>query len=441
MSSGPSAWILQASCAALSLAAAGALDLHQYPYPGDLSGDPGLHPYPYLGDLSGGPDLRGYLALGDRSRGAEIEAKSAGGAAGWSFDPPLVASPASLGLAGQAHRTDEDHSETLADIQPIKAMATRYGKNAASQRAYLNLLVPDMLSQLKDGSVIFDLGSSDGMNTVEAIQSMEAKTKNFSLGFVDLPANSWGELKTGLGPIVPKIQPDSGYVMAPQSGLPSDGTGPAAVLVAGSFYDRVAPDNTVDVAICCTAVHYLSEGLKVKPMVQARQNWLGFLQWRAKELRPGGVLLITGTAKRKDAQPTRTYHATNQVLGKSIYDAMRMGMISKSAFRHWLFPSYSRSEAEYRRPFENNEVPGLVLEKLEMVALPSPYWGMANGNATEFANLYVPSVVAWVGPYITGTLGDRVLDLYKQNLWREIQQRPESFVADFLQAVMRIRKL
>lgn len=328
----------------------------------------------------------------------------------------------------------------------------RYGEHAASQAAYLNLLRAGILGEATEGAVIFDLGCADGMNSKPLLRHLEGRIKNFQMVFNDLPANDWKITSAIIKDSVDAIYPINGAVtdFDPAN---ANKSGAQAYLVGKSFYENLAPQASVDIAFCSTAVQYLSPEStncdqpvwcpNCASQVAARiplaaADWLKFLKKRTYELKPGGTLHICAlhtTQQGRNIGPI--WHLVKKTMG----EALIAGYINLQQQFTWQWPGYPRTSEEFQAPFANQELPHLQLQKFHVVYLESPYWTQSGQDADRFADLYVPSVMAWIGPYMEKTLGLEFTDLLQQNLRADVVEHPTKWKHDFEQAIMVMRKV
>merc|ERR1712060_596850 len=106
-------------------------------------------------------------------------------------------------------------------------------------------------------------------------------------------------------------------------------------------------------------------------------------------------------------------------------------MLPKRLRVAWRWPAYPRTTEEFTRPFKGGWVPDLKLELIDRVSLESPYWSMAGGDPGKFVELYVPSVMAWMGPYLEETLPIEVVDYLEAKLYTEVMANPNRWRHDF----------
>lgn len=313
-----------------------------------------------------------------------------------------------------------------------------YGHHSATQRMFLQRMEPSILASVKENAVIFDLGCADGINSVHLLKSIKMAANNFTMAFVDLPENDWGIVRKAVKSFVKEVYPRVNGAGKPAEmyNIP-ESSGSKALLIGESFFNQVAAPESVNVAFTSTALHYLSVDNAVDRTSRAALDWGNFLRARAKELVPGGKLHVTALASyEQGVMPGAVWGVITKVLKEAVF----RGMMFEQDRLGWQWPAYARTEDEWRLPFMSRHFPNLEMESFKIELLESPYWLMSRGNPCEFASLYVPSVMAWMLPYLRKTLPAPVCELFSVRLRSEVEQNPKNFRPDLLQAVMTIRR-
>ncbi|XP_014671479.1 PREDICTED: benzoate carboxyl methyltransferase-like [Priapulus caudatus] len=126
--------------------------------------------------------------------------------------------------------------------------------------------------------------------------------------YEDQPSNDWTSLFYRLQGVIPK--PESYLVAHPDVRVFASGT---------SFYKQCFPNNSLHFGFSCAGMHWLSrlpckitDGLHPTQITvaeeremfrrQAAEDWETILVHRARELQPGGRLVITNLGTDKDNQ-------------------------------------------------------------------------------------------------------------------------------------------
>jgi hypothetical protein len=198
--------------------------------------------------------------------------------------------------------------------------------------------------------------------------------------------------------------------------LHADGGPTYALAAAGSFFDQVIPDASADLGMCSNASHWLrrqptaripggmyfceAAGEEREAIAaQAAEDWLAFLAARARELRPGGRLIVQGIGS-DDSGGHVSASRLLRVMWRAANQLAEAGLLDRRTLENYVFPVYCRSPAEAKRPLEpgGGELAGeleLVTERLDEV--PSPYWETyeRSGDAAAYADTYVEFVRAF----------------------------------------------
>jgi hypothetical protein len=159
---------------------------------------------------------------------------------------------------------------------------------------------------------------------------------------------------------------------------------------------------------------------------QAAQDWESFLSLRAKELRPGGRLVIVlagldddGASGLQDLMD----HA-NAVLA----DMVSEGTIRADERRQMVLGTYPRRKCELLAPFDRDgQFQGLTVECCELSPLADPSWAdyehdrdaeaLATKRARLFRAIFAPSLSCALGDAVTShRFAERLEDGLKQRL-------------------------
>jgi hypothetical protein len=189
---------------------------------------------------------------------------------------------------------------------------------------------------------VLDLGSLEGGNAVRLMAAIAAGLRGrtgrpIQTVYSDLPGNDFNRLFANLEG-------------AHRTGLLAAGVYPGAV--AGSFYSPLLPPGTVHLATCFNAIQWLDRlpavplpdavvyrrphpprpGLAVSPQVaaafrrQAEQDLVRFLESRARELVPGGKLLL---ASPGDTDEARVADGVADLLNDACLDLVAAGRLGR----------------------------------------------------------------------------------------------------------------
>src|SRR5262245_27963449 len=202
------------------------------------------------------------------------------------------------------------------------------------------------------------LGSSEGGNAVRLMAAIAAGLRRrtaqpLQAVYSDLASNDFNRLFTNLEE-------------ARRAGLFPAGVYPGAV--GGSFYGPLLPPGTVHLATCFNAILWLDRlpdvplpdgvayrrphpprpGLAVSPEAtaaftrQAEQDLVRFLEGRARELVPGGKLLV---ASPGDTDQARVSDGLYDLLNDACLDLVAAGRLLREQYQRLTMPVYFRTVA------------------------------------------------------------------------------------------------
>jgi SAM dependent carboxyl methyltransferase len=283
--------------------------------------------------------------------------------------------------------------------------------------------------------VVADYGSSQGKNSLApmntAMRALRARLgpdRPIFVFHIDQPANDFNTLFEVLH------RDRDRYAAEDPNVFPS--------AIGRSFYERVLPPDHVDLGWSSYAAMWLSRiptqitghfrmdcGTDAEVAVcrrQAAQDWESFLSLRAKELRPGGRLVIVlagldddGASGLQDLMD----HA-NAVLA----DMVSEGTIRADERRQMVLGTYPRRKCELLAPFDRDgQFQGLTVECCELSPLADPSWAdyehdrdaeaLATKRARLFRAIFAPSLSCALGDAVTShRFAERLEDGLKQRL-------------------------
>lgn len=288
---------------------------------------------------------------------------------------------------------------------------TDYNRNSAAQQQIVDSLAPqirDLVGRI--GSTrpefrIVDYGCGPGISTINvmrpAIEAYQAAFPGEPIAacHMDQPGNDWNTLFALVcGP--------SGYLKDTQNVRVE-----AAV---GSFYDQVVADRSVSLGTCFAASHWFSRALhlyapealwfadlegaaRAEMAAFAKADWTTFLRCRARELKPGGYMLISTLGSiPDDSEKTGTASA-----GRGIYRALFAvaramadeGLIDSDILDHFVFSLWFLTVNEARAPLEEDAVLAEAFE-IDTVSVepahlhPADLFEEAISDPVEYARLY-----------------------------------------------------
>ncbi|XP_065058832.1 uncharacterized protein LOC135686513 isoform X2 [Rhopilema esculentum] len=243
-----------------------------------------------------------------------------------------------------------------------------------------------------------------------------------------------------------------------------------------SFYKQCLPPLCVDLGFSATSMHWLSKkpcditGGLHHTMIkdeneaklfkeQAAKDWQTILVNRAKEIKPGGFLVLVQFTIDDDGQylghtkEIKNCMFTNM---KEIWqEMMQEGRLNMEEYQRTTFINYYRTVAEYSAPFVNEDSPvrkaGLKLCSIETKVVRCPYnqrWREQGGDPQKHAEWFVPTTRTWSNHTFFSALScnrseeerrEIVDDLFKRYSKR-VAEAPADHGMDYVHAYIVIRK-
>jgi gibberellin A4 carboxyl methyltransferase len=271
---------------------------------------------------------------------------------------------------------------------------------------------------------VLDLGSSEGRNATLAmatvVEAVRRRRPNqpIQIFYSDLPSNNFNGLFRNLQ--------EASRAGSPQAEVYSFATG-------GSFYGQLVPSGTVHFATTFTSLLWLDQlpavpvpdfvcyrrphppraGLGPVPAEvvaafsqQAERDLVHFLEARARELAPGGKLLIVSPG---DAPDQCICDGLYDVLNDACLDLVAAGRVARARYEGLTVPIYFRTLTELRAPFDDVESPVhdlFGIDRAETLEVPTPFIAayQQGGDVTAFAEDYTGFLRAFSEPVVQAAL-------------------------------------
>lgn len=260
--------------------------------------------------------------------------------------------------------------------------------------------------------VIADYGSSQGKNSmfpikvaIRILRKRQGPNRAISVFHVDQPSNDFNTLFEVL-----RAEPDR-YALNEPNVFPG--------AIGRSFYEAVLPPQSVHLGWCSYAAVWLSripalipdhfisvattDPVRAEFARQGALDWEAFLSLRARELRPGGrlVIVLPGIADDGVWGFENIMDQANAVLGEMVAD----GAITAKERAQMVIGSYPRQKSSLLAPFAHNGYfQDLSVEEFEMSRLPDAAWNeyerdgnkeaLATKHALFFRSVFMPSLAA-----------------------------------------------
>jgi cyclopropane-fatty-acyl-phospholipid synthase len=269
---------------------------------------------------------------------------------------------------------------------------------------------------------VLDLGSSEGRNALRVMGAIVAGLRRrtgqpIHTIYSDLASNDFNQLFANLEE-------------ARRAGLVPAGVYPSAV--GGSFYGPLLPPGTVHLATSFNAILWLDQlpavsaadfvvyrrphpprrGLAVSPEAvaafrrQAEEDLVRFLECRARELVPGGKLLL---ATPGDTDQARVGDGIADLLNDACLDLVAAGQLEREEYERFTMPCYYRTLAELLAPLERAGSPvrgAFAVERARTLEVPIPYIVefRRGGDVAAYAAAYTGFLRALSEPVVRAAL-------------------------------------
>jgi hypothetical protein len=305
---------------------------------------------------------------------------------------------------------------------------------------------------------VLDLGSSEGRNALWLMGAIVAGLRRrtgqpVQTIYNDLASNNFNQLFANLEE-------------ARRAGLFPAGVYPAAV--GGSFYGPLLPPGTVHLATSFNAIPWLDQlpavplpdsvvyrrphpprpGLAVSPEVtaaftrRAEQDLVRFLECRARELVPGGKLLL---ATPGDTEQARPCDGLFDVLNDACLDLVAAGRLERGRYERLTIPVYYRTVAELLAPLEREHSPvrgAFAVDRAQALEVPMPFFvePQRGGDLAAYAGSYTCLLRAISEPVVRAALnqpeeGAATVESLYERVRARLLAEPERYLFRYLVVV------
>jgi len=240
----------------------------------------------------------------------------------------------------------------------------------------------------------------------------------------------------------------------------------AFTLAAGkSFYERIFPDGFLLLGWTAISIHWLSRvpceipdhvyaqraGRRVREAYaeQASEDWRLFLGHRARELRPGGELVVV--AVTTDGTGSTGGESLMDLTNEPLLAMVEGGSIRPEEYRRMNMPAYHRTMEEFTEPLRSGALTeDLTLKEAIRAGFPDQLWPeyKQRGDAMAFAASYTEFMRAFTeAPLFAGLDADRTFadrerlaNGYFERMGSLIEAKPERARWDWHVALLRVAK-
>src|SRR5262249_39691719 len=232
-----------------------------------------------------------------------------------------------------------------------------------------------------------------------------------------------------------------------------------------SFYGPLLPPGTVLLATCFNSIQWLDRlpdtpvldfvayrrphpprlGLAVSAEAtaafkrQSEQDLVRFLEYRARELVPGGKLLL---ASPGDTDRACIGDGLADVLNDACLDLVAAGLLERDEYERFTFPTYFRTVAELLEPLERDDSPvrgAFTVDRAEALEVPTPFFVefRRNGDAAAYARAYTGFLRAVSEPVVKAAFGRRkrgaaTVEYLYERIQARLKAEPERYLFRYI---------
>ena len=262
---------------------------------------------------------------------------------------------------------------------------------------------------------VADFGAADGGTSLDLMRRVVATVrgvdpaKPIAITYTDLPHNDFSVLFRRL----------HGLLGAPDAS-PLAALDQLYTFASGtSFHRQILPDQTLSLGFSATAMHWLSkrpgiiadhvhavgatDGEQAPYRAQAAEDWTAILLARARELVPGGRLVLANFCADEQGRYLGNTGGVNMfdTFAKHWRALAQAGTISEAEYQAGTLQQFYRTVAEFEDPFADPASPvrqaGLRLDHTSTRVTACPYASAfrTHGDAELFARSYIPTLRSW----------------------------------------------
>lgn len=237
-----------------------------------------------------------------------------------------------------------------------------------------------------------------------------------------------------------------------------------ASAVGRTFHEQVLPDASVDFGWCSFAAHWLSHApvmpaghvwprqtapdIRARFAAQAAADWRAFLAHRARELKPGGALVVVQPSLPAD-EPT-TFPVLMAWVEAELEGMAHAGMLSPDERGRMTILVFERTAADARLPFAGGAFAGLELVAGEAREMPDPFWPAygVDGDAAALAERhlgffrapFLPSLLAALDPARDAAFRDAFTVRLLEGLGKRMRAAPQPLLSPMVILASLFRK-
>lgn len=246
------------------------------------------------------------------------------------------------------------------------------------------------------------------------------------------------------------------------------------VLESGSsFYSSIQPAGTLHLGFSATAMHWLSKkpcnisdhihmvgasGVELDNFAwHAAADWESILLRRARELVPGGRLVLINFCRDQQGQYLGNTGGINMFdqFNLNWQTLLQDGVVTADEYKAMTLPQYYNSVDEFSAPLLNKNSAvyqaGLRLIDIETAVVPCPFAAdyRKHGDANRFAEAYIPTIRSWNESTFYGGLSSsrseqqrrEIIEAYYGTYRQQVAENPQDHGMGYVHAYMTIEKI
>jgi len=315
---------------------------------------------------------------------------------------------------------------------------------------------------------IADFGAADGGTSIDLMRRMVAAirarepNRRITITYTDLPHNDFAALFRLTQGLLGQ-QADKPFADIPDLYIFGSGT---------SFYRQIVPDDSLSFGFSATAMHWISaRPCMIKDHVQAvgaapaereqfraqgLADWETILLHRAKELRPGGKLVLANFCIDEAGRYLGATGGVNMFdeFSRHWRGLLTAGRINEAEYVNATFQQFYKTADEFAAPFRDAHSSvsqaGLRLDHLSTIVTPCPYAAdyLNHRDAAAFAKAYAPTLRSWSETVFAGALDPArpadmraaILDDFYGAYEADVARAPDGHRMDYVHCLMEIAK-
>ncbi|MEM7193755.1 MAG: SAM-dependent methyltransferase [Pseudomonadota bacterium] len=367
-----------------------------------------------------------------------------------------------------------DHSPAQADNVTMSSgglysLATKGAKDVIDKATPQVLEAIDRMNpepELSEFHMV-DMGCADGGTSLQMVEAVIQKVRQagtetpIRVTYSDQPRNDFNAL---VG-IIHGISDFDTYLNRHNNVFPS--------CSGASFYLQGVPDLSVDLGFSATAMHWLSRkpcdianhvhmvgASKSELQVfaeQARTDWETILLCRARELKPGGRLVLVNFCIDPDGQYLGNTGGINMfdTFHSNWSQMLDQKRISQHEYARMTLPQYYNTIEEFSEPLVDTDSrcyrAGLRLEKIQTAVVRCPFAAEfeSDNDTKNFADGLIPTIRSWNESTFLGALDparptderNQLIEDYYELYRQQVLDDPSGHGMDYVHAYMTIARV